>query len=392
MLKREPYAWYAGGALLWAAALTALAGGLPLPVYLAAWGGLAVVLYRFAPRVRVPMDRPVKRAALAWAFLGAGAYLAAGYLLGAFMGALAASPYDRSPAGLAANLLRVLLPLAVRELVRAYCFGAVWRVCKHRGAALAAVTLLLFLADLQHARLLSLGGPRDAVPYITQSVAPALAREVLLSVLVFYGGAGAGIVYGAIPVAFEWSFPYLPSLPWLAQGAVGLCVPLVLALMTADRFRAQKRGDVIRRERETAGFFAALGVCVALAWFVVGVFPVYPSVVLTGSMEPLIAPGDAVLIRKIASEKEIYALSEGEIINFKRDKITITHRIVGVLRDEAGNVRFLTKGDNNDSADVQPVLPNDINGTVRHIVPKVGLPVLLMKSGEAIPEGVTEHA
>ena len=97
------------------------------------------------------------------------------------------------------------------------------------------------------------------------------------------------------------------------------------------------------------------------------------------------------LIQKLSSEGEIYRLSEGEIINFKRDKITITHRIVGVIKDEAGNVSFQTKGDNNDSADVQPVLPNDINGTVRQVIPKVGLPVLLMKSGEAVPEGVTDH-
>ncbi|MEA4994329.1 MAG: signal peptidase I [Oscillibacter sp.] len=391
MWKTERYEWYAGSLLVCAVALMVLSGRLPLSVSWALWGALAAVLWRFAPRIRVPGSRSVRAGALAYAFLGAGAYLAALYLIGVFMGALAASPYDRSPKGLLVNLLRVLLPLSVRELVRAYCFGAVWRACKYRKAALAGITLLLFLADLRYARLLSLSGAQDAVSYITQSVAPALAQGIFLSVLVFYGGAGAGIVYAAIPVVFEWGFPFLPSLPWLAQGAVGMSVPLLLALMTTDRFRAQKRGDLTRREGGALGFFATLAVSVVFAWFVVGVFPIYPSVVLTGSMEPLIYPGDAVLIRKLSSEQEIYRLTEGEIINFKRGSITITHRIVSVIKDEAGNLSFQTKGDNNDSPDVQPVGPNDINGTVRRVVPKVGLPVLLMKSGQAVPEGVTDH-
>uniref|UniRef100_UPI00289686F8 signal peptidase I n=1 Tax=Oscillibacter sp. TaxID=1945593 RepID=UPI00289686F8 len=376
MLKRERYEWYVGSLLVCAVALTVLSGRLPLSVSSAPWCGLAAVLWRFAPRIRVPGSRPVRTGALAYAFLGAGAYLAALYLIGVFMGALATSPYDRSPKGLVVNLLRVLLPLSVRELVRAYCFGAVWRVCMHRRAALVGITLLLFVADLNFARLLSLSGAQDTVSYITQSVAPTLAQEILLSMLVFYGGAGAGIVYAAIPAVFEWVFPFLPSLPWLSQGAVGLSVPLLLALMTADRFRAQKRGDLARGEGGTLRFFMAMAASVVFAWFVVGVFPIYPSVVLTGSMEPLIYPGDAVLIRKLSSEQEIYRLTEGEIINFKRGSITITHRIVSVIKDEAGNLSFQTKGDNNDSPDVQPVGPNDINGTVRRVVPKVGLPVL----------------
>ncbi len=37
------------------------------------------------------------------------------------------------------------------------------------------------------------------------------------------------------------------------------------------------------------------------------------------------------------------------------------------------------------------VNPNDINGTVSAVIPKIGLPVMLLKSSEPIPEGVTEE-
>ena len=41
-----------------------------------------------------------------------------------------------------------------------------------------------------------------------------------------------------------------------------------------------------------------LSCSVAIIWFAVGLFPLYPSVILTGSMEPDIMPGDVVLVAK----------------------------------------------------------------------------------------------
>ena len=94
---------------------------------------------------------------------------------------------------------------------------------------------------------------------------------------------------------------------------------------------------------------------------------------------------------KIVKEEEIYTLSEGDIINFKRDNITITHRIKEVFKDEAGNVSFETKGDNNKSEDSQEVDPNDIRGIVHHWIPKIGLPMLMLKAKNDVPEGVVDE-
>ena len=125
-------------------------------------------------------------------------------------------------------------------------------------------------------------------------------------------------------------------------------------------------------------------------WFCVGVFPIYPKAILTGSMEPLIMPGDMVLIKKIDKEEEINALREGEIICFKRDDITIVHRIEKVSQDKAGNISFQTKGDNNNAVDERKVEPNDVRGIVIKVIPKVGLPGLLLRVQNKIPEGVVD--
>lgn len=90
-------------------------------------------------------------------------------------------------------------------------------------------------------------------------------------------------------------------------------------------------------------------------------------------------------------EKDIYKLSKGDIINFKREDITITHRIKEVITDEAGNRSFETKGDNNKAPDEIIVQPNDVKGIIVKVVPKAGLPVLILKEQDEVPEGVVDE-
>ena len=107
-------------------------------------------------------------------------------------------------------------------------------------------------------------------------------------------------------------------------------------------------------------------------------------------MEPVIHPGDVVLVRKLREEQEIKALSEGTVISFRRGDISITHRILAVREDEAGTRTFITKGDNNPSADTEVVHPNDISGTVIRVVPRVGIPVLLLNSRRKVPTEIQQ--
>ena len=120
-------------------------------------------------------------------------------------------------------------------------------------------------------------------------------------------------------------------------------------------------------------------ISIALIWFVVGVFPIVPSVIVTGSMQPLIYPGDIVLLEKVTSEEQIRSLESGDIIQFKRDEVLITHRIIEVIDDGLGNLTYRTKGDNNSAEDSRLVDPNDVKGILVKVVPKVGYPTLLIK-------------
>ena len=98
------------------------------------------------------------------------------------------------------------------------------------------------------------------------------------------------------------------------------------------------------------------------------VFGWKPFIVLSGSMEDTIMPGDLILTKEI----DALELKEGDVISFRTNKYTvITHRIINIV-DEEGERKYYTKGDNNNSADRDPVCNDQIEGIYRYRIPKLG--------------------
>uniref|UniRef100_UPI0039EDFFA4 signal peptidase I n=1 Tax=Sinomonas sp. G460-2 TaxID=3393464 RepID=UPI0039EDFFA4 len=101
----------------------------------------------------------------------------------------------------------------------------------------------------------------------------------------------------------------------------------------------------------------ALGLVLAVAaaaFLFLGVGPRFlsyqTSTMLTGSMAPLINPGDVVVSVKTPTS----ALKAGDIITYQipvQDQRVETHRIVSVTRNSAGATIITTKGDANNGSD-----------------------------------------
>lgn len=130
--------------------------------------------------------------------------------------------------------------------------------------------------------------------------------------------------------------------------------------------------------------FAYLGAAGGLLWWagVPRVVGWEPRVVLTGSMEPVLRPGDVVLVAPVTvSPKE---LPPGRVLlvdDPERPAGTYLHRLVRY--DEAG--LLVTRGDANASEDNPAVAPGRVLGQVRLAVPLVGLPSVWLRSGEVLP-------
>ena len=109
------------------------------------------------------------------------------------------------------------------------------------------------------------------------------------------------------------------------------------------------------------------------------VFGFAPLTVLTGSMEPVIYPGDMIVIQEADSYEE------GDIITYVRmqGQTSTTHRIVDIYT-EGGITYYVTKGDNNNTEDF-PIVFSQIEGKVVLIIPGLGTFIEWLKT----PAGIT---
>jgi signal peptidase len=118
---------------------------------------------------------------------------------------------------------------------------------------------------------------------------------------------------------------------------------------------------------------------VALAVVVPRVAGGTPYTVLTGSMQPEMPPGTLVVTRPVDPAD----ISIGTVVTYQLrsgEPDVVTHRVVGVGVDGAGELVFRTQGDANDVADERPVHPDQIRGEQWYAVPYVGRLGLLIGS------------
>ena len=119
--------------------------------------------------------------------------------------------------------------------------------------------------------------------------------------------------------------------------------------------------DRVRRLAHLAGI--ALLVAIVLPFLLYAVPQLigaeYSYVVLSGSMQPALGPGDVTFVDAVGAE----AVQTGDVINFKRaeDTRTTTHRVIEVVERD-GEVAFRTQGDNNEDPDQGVVTADELRG------------------------------
>lgn len=106
-------------------------------------------------------------------------------------------------------------------------------------------------------------------------------------------------------------------------------------------------------------------------------FYIYKAyVITTNSMEPELKEDDVVVIKKAKADN----LKQGDIITFKQNGETITHRIVQIDDIEDGKL-YITKGDNNNVQDEQGLRFDQIEGKLVIKIPQLGKMVASFKNG-----------
>lgn len=97
-------------------------------------------------------------------------------------------------------------------------------------------------------------------------------------------------------------------------------------------------------------------------------------VIISGSMQPELDIGDIVVVKKINPED----LKKEDVISFRKGQTIITHRIAEVQKTDE-SLKFVTKGDNNNTDDKDLVTTKEIEGLVVNKIQKLGKIVLMLR-------------
>lgn len=346
------------------------------------WLGLAGLVWAL-PRVRSRAPLKLNGNIYLWAFNFAVIFIIISVIAGLIDG-FGKSPYEHSLKGVLLNILIVGSMLLGREAARSYIVNNITE--KENFLVFIPIAIYMTIISFSVNKFIELEGMEKIVRFIAQYLIPDFLQNLMATYLAFLGGWLPALIYMGIMQAFHWLSPILPDLKWITAALIGImCPAFSLAAMQGIYLKDTKAIKKTEKDKDgLAGWLVTSLVSIGIIWFSVGVFPVYPSVIATGSMEPMIKPGDIIIVKKIHDMNDIDQLKPGDVIQFKRGSILISHRIIEVMvRDDEKSYR--TKGDNNRGADTQFVKPEDIKGTIEYVIPKLGWPTLLIKQEENVP-------
>lgn len=96
--------------------------------------------------------------------------------------------------------------------------------------------------------------------------------------------------------------------------------------------------------------------------------------IISPSMEPAVKVYDVVVDMNVFKESDI---KEGDVITFISNSnvskgLTVTHRVIDVVKNQDGSLSYITKGDNNQKSDQAPVNYKDVIGKVLFKIPQLG--------------------
>jgi len=97
-------------------------------------------------------------------------------------------------------------------------------------------------------------------------------------------------------------------------------------------------------------------------------------IIISPSMEPAVKVYDVVVDMNVFKETDI---KKGDVITFISNSnvskgLTVTHRVIDIVKNQDGSLSYITKGDNNQKSDQAPVNYKDVIGKVLFKIPQLG--------------------
>lgn len=286
------------------------------------------------------------------------------------------NPYSRSLTGVLLNLWSFGTVIITKEYIRYRLIGNVNEKDKILIATLLSIVYIFI--DMQLEKFLfSNITVIFIVKQIAQNLLPLIIKNVLYSYTVMNSNYWTSILYELITKLYIWISPILPNLPWIMSSIIDITIPLILFFYI--RYIKNKSSHFRNREEiekaDPRRIIPFIIVVIFAIWFALGIFPIKPVSIASGSMEKELFIGDIAIIQKCKAEDVI----TGDVIEYQMKGYTVIHRIIE-KKQRNGQFYFITKGDNNNTKDKNEVAESQLIGKVIFKVKYLGYPAIWLKN------------
>ena len=282
------------------------------------------------------------------------------------------NPYATNLFGFITNLWIMGTVLIAKEYIRFKLVNNVY--VKDKVYIAVCISIIYIIIEMKIGKFFE---TNITMIYIVQQIAknllPLITKNVLYSYMAIYADCMPAIFYELMTKLYLWLSPILPKAPWIMVTFIDAVIPFVLFLYIRyvknkkDFFRT--RQNIINTNPK---HIVPLIIVIILAiWFAIGIFPIKPISIASGSMEPELYVGDVAFIKKCNANDVI----EGDIIEYQMEGYTVIHRVME-KRQEKGEYYFITKGDNNKEPDKEKVSEDQLIGKVIFKVRYLGYPAI----------------
>ena len=333
------------------------------------WIGLSILLhYTLGKNIE---NRRLKKQVMEYTIIATLVFIIVYMLSGLFV-TFGKNPYNTTPIGLLHNLWIAGVILVAKEFVRYKLINNVYEKDKNKIAII--ITVIYVIIDIEMTRFIGTNiTVFSIVKYSIQTVVPNIAKNLLFSYIAINGNYIASIIYQIVTNLYFWISPILPNAPWVMTAIIDITIPVVLLLYI--RYIKNKL-NILRNKENIINSdpknIIPLVVAIILAiWFAIGIFPIKPVAIASGSMEEELHIGDVAIIQKCNAND----VNVGDIIEYQMDGYTVIHRIIE-KKQRKGEFYFVTKGDNNNSPDNEEVREDQLIGKVIFKIRYLGYPAI----------------
>lgn len=282
------------------------------------------------------------------------------------------NPYSTTIKGFLTNLYIYILPIIAKEYTRFRIINNVYE--KDKKFISIVVTCIYILVDIGS---IQVSNSSESIKLLFSDILPTICINILCTYIAMSQLYKPAIYYRAITYAYWIISPILPKVSWVMTFFIDTVIPIILIIYI--RY-LRKKNDIKREKKQVEvndpkSIIPFAAIIVIVLWFGLGVFPIRPVAIATGSMEKTLMVGDVVILKKCTAGD----LEVGDIVQYQKDNFTVIHRVVSKYY-ENDKCFLITKGDNNRDADFEPVSEEQVIAKEIFSVRYLGLPAVWINS------------